>query len=69
MFEQCGTPAYIAPELIRDKKGYTGTACDLWSAGCCLYAMLVGNVPFRASTMNELHKMIIEADYSFDESK
>lgn len=46
IFEQCGTPAYIAPEIIRDRRGYTGTACDLWSAGCCLFAMLVGNVPF-----------------------
>lgn len=67
MYEQCGTPAYIAPELIRDRKGYVGTACDLWSAGCCLYAMLVGNVPFRAQTMSELHQMIVNAAYSFDE--
>lgn len=54
-YEQCGTPAYIAPEIIKDKKGYSGFQCDLWSAGVCLYAMLVGSVPFKASSMSSLH--------------
>ena len=47
MHEQCGTPAYIAPEIIHDK-GYKGFKSDMWSAGVCLYVMLVGTVPFRA---------------------
>ena len=46
-YEQCGTPAYIAPELL-SKEGYTGFKADLWSAGVCLYAMIVGYVPFKA---------------------
>lgn len=37
--DQCGTPAYIAPEIIADK-GYYGGTVDLWSAGVVLYAML-----------------------------
>lgn len=48
LFEQCGTPAYIAPEIVKDM-GYRGFPVDIWSAGICLYAMLYGNVPFKAN--------------------
>lgn len=63
MNEQCGTPAYIAPEILRDK-GYEGFAVDLWSAGVVLYAMLYGTVPFKANNMSELQKMIMKAKYT-----
>lgn len=57
MVEQCGTPAYIAPEVFsNDGKGYSGYASDVWSAGVVLYAMLYGAVPFKASNMAELQK-------------
>ena len=64
-FEQCGTPAYIAPELL-GRKGYCGYLADLWSAGVCLYAMIVGSVPFKASTISQLHKLICEGTFSFE---
>jgi len=54
MNEQSGTPAYIAPEIIRDK-GYKGFKADLWSAGVVLFAMLYGTVPFKANNMKDLH--------------
>ena len=66
MTEQCGTPAYIAPEILRDK-GYTGFAVDIWSAGVVLYAMLYGTVPFKANNMSELQKLIIKAKYTLKE--
>lgn len=62
MTEQCGTPAYIAPEILIDK-GYEGFSVDIWSAGVVLYAMLYGTVPFKANNMSELQKIIIKASY------
>jgi len=68
MTEQCGTPAYIAPEILRDK-GYEGFKVDVWSAGVCLYAMLVGTVPFKASSMHELHQLISSGKYELKEQE
>ena len=53
LFEQCGTPAYIAPEIVNDM-GYKGFPVDIWSAGICLFAMLYGNVPFKANQIGDL---------------
>lgn len=66
MTEQCGTPAYIAPEILKDK-GYKGFGVDIWSLGVCLYAMLFGTVPFKANNMNELHQLILKAKFTFKE--
>ena len=62
MREQCGTPAYIAPEILKNRNGY-GVQCDLWSAGVVLYAMLYGTVPFKAQSMEELHSLILKGHY------
>ena len=62
LFDQCGTPTYIAPEILKNK-GYDGFPVDIWSAGVVLYAMLNGNVPFKGGDLNELHKLIIEGEY------
>ena len=63
MMEQCGTPAYIAPEILLDK-GYRGFGVDVWSAGVVLYSMLYGTVPFKGNNMSELHKLIIQGKYT-----
>lgn len=65
MREQCGTPAYIAPEILRNR-GYTPNV-DLWSAGVVLFAMLYGTVPFKAQTMEELHQLILKGKYLLKE--
>ena len=62
LVEQCGTPAYIAPEILKNR-GYEGFGVDIWSAGVVLYAMLSGTVPFKGNDVKELHKLIIEGKY------
>ena len=62
LIDQCGTPTYIAPEILKNK-GYDGFPVDVWSSGVVLYAMLNGNVPFKGGDLNELHKLIIEGEY------
>ena len=61
VFEQCGTPAYIAPEILRNE-GYD-FAADVWSAGVVLYAMLSGNVPFRGKSVALLHDAILRGRF------
>lgn len=63
MTEQCGTPAYIAPEIISGE-GYSGFGADMWSAGVVLYALLSGTMPFKANNMNDLQNLIISSNYS-----
>ena len=63
IYDQCGTPAYIAPEILLDQ-GYSGSGIDIWSAGVVLYAMLYGTVPFKAHNMKDLHSSIITAKFS-----
>jgi serine/threonine protein kinase len=62
--EQCGTPAYLAPEIIVNE-GYEPFFVDVWSMGILLYALLSATVPFKAKTIPELHKIILRGKYDF----
>ena len=62
MYERCGTPAYIAPEIFI-KDGYEGFECDIWSAGVTLYYMLSGTQPFKGRNIQELEKNILAGEF------
>ena len=60
--ETCGTPAYIAPELLYDKP-FDPYKSDIWSCGVVLYFMLTGFVPFKGDNDNQLHNNIMKGIY------
>ncbi|KAJ6255459.1 protein kinase [Anaeramoeba flamelloides] len=59
---QCGSPHYIAPEVILGK-GYDGAKCDIWACGVILYVLLVGGLPFKNDNPNLLMKQIISGKF------
>lgn len=52
----CGSPLYMAPEILRGES-YTALA-DLWSVGAILYEMLCGRPPFDCKTHYELFHLM-----------
>ena len=56
----CGSPLYMAPEILRYEK-YDATA-DLWSIGAVTYEMVTGKPPFRAQNHVELLRKIERGD-------
>ncbi|EMG47907.1 DUN1 DNA damage response protein kinase DUN1 [Candida maltosa Xu316] len=62
----CGTPAYVAPEILKnDSRKYT-TKVDLWSSGVLLYVCLCGFPPFSDELgPPNMREQILQGQYAF----
>ena len=60
----CGTPNYIAPEIIDGKQGHSYEV-DIWSLGVIIYTLLIGKPPFETSDVKTTYRKIKMNAYSF----
>ncbi|CAN0846806.1 CBL-interacting serine/threonine-protein kinase 14 [Linum grandiflorum] len=58
----CGTPAYVAPEILA-KKGYDGAKVDIWSCGVILFVLVSGYLPFNDTNLMAMYKKIYKGEF------
>ena len=54
----CGTPSFIAPEVIRNRGGHT-VQSDVWAVGITMYMLLVSRPPFEGSSTDATYRRIL----------
>lgn len=62
----CGTPNYIAPEILDGKTGHSYEV-DIWSLGVICYTLIVGKPPFETQDVKATYKRIKANNYTFPE--
>lgn len=69
LWRLCGTPNYIAPEVLSQaREGYSFQA-DVWSIGVIIYTLLIGYPPFEMKDVWHTYGRIKRAEYTFPEDR
>ncbi|GMH44278.1 hypothetical protein BSKO_12212 [Bryopsis sp. KO-2023] len=63
----CGTPQFVAPEVIKHSSKEHGKPVDMWSAGVVLFMLLGGYPPFYDQVEQVMFQKIEVAEFSFDD--
>lgn len=61
----CGTPNYIAPEVLGGKNTGHSFEVDIWAIGIMMYALLVGKPPFQSKDVQVIYERVKKSDFSF----
>lgn len=61
----CGTPNYIAPEVLYGAANGHSYEVDVWSIGVILYAMTVGHPPFQSKDVKQIYARIKVSEYGW----
>ena len=63
----CGTPNYLAPEILHGTATGHSYEVDIWSFGCVMYTLLIGRPPFQSKDVNEIYSKIKKVQFEFPE--
>ncbi|CAL9055089.1 unnamed protein product, partial [Musa banksii] len=58
----CGTPAYVAPEVLA-RKGYDAAKADIWSSGVILFVLMAGYLPFHDHNLMAMYRKIHKGEF------
>ncbi|XP_039033738.1 CBL-interacting serine/threonine-protein kinase 12-like isoform X2 [Hibiscus syriacus] len=58
----CGTPAYVAPEVLA-RKGYDAAKVDIWACGVVLFVLMAGYLPFQDQNIMAMYKKIYKGEF------
>lgn len=65
---QAGTLAFMSPEQFKSGKKFQAKPTDISAAGCTLYKMVFGKLPFYSENSYDIRNIIISQEVNFPEN-